>query len=129
MVVRIDGKRMFMWRAVDSEGEVLDVLVQKRRNKAAALKLLRKLLKKQGFKPGRIVTDGLASYKAAMRGAGLPGSALPWGDYETTIGRRTRISPSGGGNERCSASSPNVRFSASPQPTVRSTTSSMSSVT
>ncbi len=46
MVVRIDGKRMFMWRAVDSEGEVLDVLVQKRRNKAAALKLLRKLLKK-----------------------------------------------------------------------------------
>ncbi len=37
---------MFMWRAVDSEGEVLDVLVQKRRNKAAALKLLRKLLKK-----------------------------------------------------------------------------------
>ena len=46
MVVRIDGKRMFMWRSVDSEGEVLDVLVQKRRNKAAALKLLRKLLKK-----------------------------------------------------------------------------------
>ena len=46
MVVRIDGKRMFMWRAVDSEGEVLDVLVQKRRNKAAVLKLLRKLLKK-----------------------------------------------------------------------------------
>ena len=40
MVVRINGKRMFMWRAVDKEGEVLDVLVQKRRNKAAALKLL-----------------------------------------------------------------------------------------
>lgn len=48
MIVRINGKRMFMWRAVDSEGEVLDILVQKRRNKAAALKLLRKLLKNQG---------------------------------------------------------------------------------
>lgn len=70
MVVRIGGKRMFMWRAVDKEGEVLDVLVQKRRNKAAALKLLRKLLKKQGFKPEKIVTDGLRSYKAAMRELG-----------------------------------------------------------
>ena len=42
---------MFMWRAVDQEGEVLDVLVQKRRNKRAALKLLRKLLRKQGYAP------------------------------------------------------------------------------
>ena len=67
MVVRISGKRMFMWRAVDKEGEVLDVLVQKRRNKAAALKLLRKLLKSQGCVPDEIVTDGLASYKAAMK--------------------------------------------------------------
>ena len=67
MVVRINGKRMFMWRAVDKEGEVLDVLVQKRRNKAAALKLLRKLLKNQRFCPDQIVTDGLASYKAAMK--------------------------------------------------------------
>ncbi|MGE3692986.1 MAG: IS6 family transposase [Novosphingobium sp.] len=70
MVVRINGKRMFMWRAVDKEGEVLDVLVQKRRNKGAALKLLRKLLKNQGFVPDEIVTDGLASYKAAMRELG-----------------------------------------------------------
>jgi transposase-like protein len=70
MVVRIGGRRMWMWRAVDSEGEVLDVLVQKRRNRAAALKLLRKLLKNQGFVPDEIVTDGLASYKAAMRELG-----------------------------------------------------------
>ena len=70
MVVRINGKRMFMWRAVDKEGEVLEVLVQKRRNKAAALKLPRKLLKSQGFVPEKIVTDGLASYKAAMRELG-----------------------------------------------------------
>ena len=58
---------MFMWRAVDKEGEVLDVLVQKRRNKAAASKLLRKLLKNQGAVPEIIVTDGLAPYRAAMR--------------------------------------------------------------
>jgi len=70
MVVRICGKRMFMWRAVDKEGEVLDMLVQKRRNKAAALKLLRRLLKKQGFVPDEIVTDGLASYQAALRDLG-----------------------------------------------------------
>ena len=51
MVVRITGERMFLWRAVDDEGEVFDMLVQKRRNKAAALKLLRKLLKNQGVHP------------------------------------------------------------------------------
>ena len=67
MVVRINGKRMFMWRAVDKEGEVLDALVQKLRNKAAAQKLLRKLLKNQGFVPEAIVTDGLAPYQAAMK--------------------------------------------------------------
>ena len=70
MVVKISGKRMWMWRAVDKEGEVLDVLVQKRRNKTAALKLLRKLLKSQGFMPEAMVTDGLASYGAALRELG-----------------------------------------------------------
>jgi len=67
MVVRIKGQRMYMWRAVDKEGEVLDKLVQKRWNKKSALKLLRKLLKNQGFLPERIVTDGLASYRAALK--------------------------------------------------------------
>jgi transposase-like protein len=67
MVVKISGQRMYLWRAVDDEGEVLDVLVQKRSNKAAALKLLRRLLKNQGIHPEVIVTDGLASYPAAMR--------------------------------------------------------------
>ena len=51
MVVRIRGCRMYLWRAVDDEGEVLDVLVQKRRNKHAALKLLRLLLKNQRIHP------------------------------------------------------------------------------
>jgi transposase-like protein len=49
MVVRIAGERIYLWRAVDHEGEVLDMLVQRRRDTRAALRLMRKLLKKQGF--------------------------------------------------------------------------------
>src|SRR5258707_5688095 len=66
MVVRIAGRRMYLWRAVDDEGEVLDVLVQRRRDKAAAGKLMRKLLKKHGFAPTMITTDQLRSYGAAL---------------------------------------------------------------
>jgi transposase-like protein len=69
--VSINGKRMYLWRAVDSEGEVLDILVQSRRNKKAALKLMRKLLKKQGFVPDAFVTDKLPSYGAALDDLGL----------------------------------------------------------
>ena len=71
MFVSINGKRMYLWRAVDSEGEVLDILVQSRRNKTAALKLMRKLMKKQGFIPDAFVTDKLPSYGAALKGLGL----------------------------------------------------------
>jgi putative transposase len=55
MVKKIGGRRMGMWQAVDDESEVLDVLVQKRRNKAAALTLLRKLLRNTGVRPEKIV--------------------------------------------------------------------------
>ncbi len=71
MFVSINGRRMYLWRAVDCEGEVLDILVQSRRDKKAALKLIRKLLKKQGFVPDTIVTDKLPSYGAAMKDLGL----------------------------------------------------------
>ena len=71
MVVSIQGKRMYLWRAVDSEGEILEVVVQPRRDKAAALKLIRKLLKKQGYAPIVLVTDKLGSYGAARRELGL----------------------------------------------------------
>ena len=67
MVVRIAGKRMYLWRAVDHEGEVLDMLIQRRRDKRAALRLMRKLLKKQGFTPKLLTTDKLGSYGAAFR--------------------------------------------------------------
>jgi transposase-like protein len=71
MVVSIGGKRHWLWRAVDSEGEVLDLLVQSRRDKKAAVRLIRKLLKKQGFVPTLLVTDKLRSYGAARRDLGL----------------------------------------------------------
>ncbi len=59
---KIDGEMVYFWRAVDDEGTVLDVIAQRRRNTKAALRLLRKLLKNQGIKPTRIVTDRLGSY-------------------------------------------------------------------
>ena len=71
MVVSIQGRRMYLWRAVDSEGEVLDLLVQPKRDTAAALRLMRKLLKKQGYAPDELVTDKLGSYGAARRELGL----------------------------------------------------------
>ena len=71
MVAVIGGRRIYLWRAVDDEGEVLDILVQKRRDKAAAVKLMRKLLKKQGFAPSVLVTDKLRSYSAAKAEIGL----------------------------------------------------------
>jgi putative transposase len=67
LVVRIAGERRYLWRAVDHEGEVLDMLVQRRRDSRAALRLMRKLLRKQGFAPKLLVTDKLRSYASAFR--------------------------------------------------------------
>jgi transposase-like protein len=70
MVVSIGGNREWLWRAVDSEGEVLDLLLQSRRDKKAALRLMRKLHRKQGFAPSVWVTDKLRSYGAVRRDLG-----------------------------------------------------------
>ena len=69
--INIDGRMVYLWRAVDAEGEVLDVLIQAKRDKRAALKLIRKLLKKYGFVPALLVTDDLRSYGAAVRDLGI----------------------------------------------------------
>jgi transposase-like protein len=69
--VSINGRQLYVWRAVDSEGEVLDILVQPRRDRKAALKLMRKLLKRQGITPTVIVTDKLGSYSSALRELGV----------------------------------------------------------
>ena len=67
--VKINGERHYLWRAVDHEGEVLEAVVTKRRNKQAALKFLRKLMRRYG-QPDRIVTDRFPSYRAALRELG-----------------------------------------------------------
>ena len=69
--LKINGPMVYLWRAVDAEGEVLDVLVQSKRNKHAALKLMRKLLRKYSFVPSRMITDELKSYAAAARALGI----------------------------------------------------------
>jgi putative transposase len=69
--LKIDGRMVYLWLSVDAEGEVLDVLVQSKRNKHAALKLMRKLLKKYAFVPERLITDDLRSYGAAVHVPGI----------------------------------------------------------
>lgn len=91
VVVKIGGRRMYLWRAVDDEGEVLDVLVQKRRNKHAALKLLRRLLRKSGVHPEAIVTDKLASYRAAMKVLNLQGRHRPGGMRENNRAENSHL--------------------------------------
>src|SRR5260370_22891879 len=70
--LRINGKLQYLWRAVDQDGEVLDILVQPRRNKEDAKKFLRKLLKGLQYVPRVIITDKLKSYGEAKREI-LPG--------------------------------------------------------
>jgi putative transposase len=68
--VKINGERHYLWRAVDHEGEVLESFVTKTRDKKAALKFLRKSLKRHGH-TGEVVTDRLRSYGAALRELGI----------------------------------------------------------
>ncbi len=76
--VKINGERHYLWRAVDHEGEVLESVVTRRRNKRAALKFLRKLMKRHG-QAEEFVTDRFPSYKAALRELGA--------DYRQVTGR------------------------------------------
>ena len=67
LFVTIQGRRQYLWRAVDEDGDVIDILVQSRRNRRAAERFFRKLLKRQGQEPRRLITDKLRSYSAALR--------------------------------------------------------------
>jgi transposase-like protein len=97
--LKIAGRMVYLWRAVDAEGEVLEVLVQSRRNKQAALKLMRKLLKKYGFIPNKLITDDLRSYAAAASDLGIARR------HERVDGATTepriRINRPGDENTRC----------------------------
>ena len=70
--VKVNGKLCYLWRAVDHEGEVLETVVTAKRNKAAALKFLKHIMKKYG-RPKSVVTDGLCSYPTAMKEVGISG--------------------------------------------------------
>ena len=127
--LKIDGRGVYLWRAVDAEGEVLDVLVQSRRDKQAALRLMRKLLKKYAFAPEQFVTDDLRSYRAAAGDLGLESR------HERGRGKNNRAEnshqPSGGGSGKCNASkAPAQRrdsFRATPPSTTPSTPNAISS--
>ena len=67
LFLQIQGRRQYLWRAVDEDGDVLDILVQSRRNRQAAKRFFRKLLNRQGREPRRLITDKLRSYSAAHR--------------------------------------------------------------
>ena len=65
--IRINGQQQYLWRAVDQDGDVIDILVQPHRDRRAAERFFRRLLRGQGKEPFRIITDQLRSYSAAMR--------------------------------------------------------------
>ncbi len=67
LFVTIQGRQQYLWRAVDQDGDVIDILVQSRRDRRAAARFFRKLLKGQGREPRRLITDKLRSYSAAHR--------------------------------------------------------------
>jgi putative transposase len=121
--LKIGGRMVYLWRAVDAEGEVLDVLVQSKRNKHAAMKLMRKLLRKYGFVPDQVVTTcGRMALPPTSLGSPAAMSAVGG----RTTAPRTRINRPDDGSARCNASrAPAQRRSFCPH-TRPSTTSSTS---
>ncbi len=81
LFVNIRGQRQYLWRAVDQDGDVMDILVQSRRDRHAAARFFRKLLKGQGRGPRRLITDKLGSYAAAHR-AVMPSVVQSTRQYE-----------------------------------------------
>jgi putative transposase len=65
--LKIDGRNQYLWRAVDQDGEVIDILVQSHRDARAAERLFRKILRVEGTLPRRVITDRLGSYGVAMK--------------------------------------------------------------
>jgi len=86
--IRINGKQCYRWRAVDQNGEVLDILDQTRRNARAARRCFRKLLKSSGIAPRVVVTDKLGSYGAAHRDLGM-GAQHETGRYRNNRARNS----------------------------------------
>jgi putative transposase len=124
VVLKIAGVKHWLWRAVDQTGMVLDVLVQSRRDKRAAKRLLRKLLKKQMRPPRVMITDKLASYGAAKR------DVMPAVEHRQHKGLNNRAESSHQPTRRRERQMKQFKSAGqaqrSCQPTIRSTTSSIS---
>ena len=122
-MLKIAGVKHWLWRAVDQTGIVLDVLVQRRRDKQAAKRLLRKLLKKPMRPPRVMITDKLASYGAAKR------EVMPSIEHRQHKGLNNRAENSHQPTRRRERQMKQFKSagqrSASCQPTIRSTTSSI----
>jgi putative transposase len=101
--VRINGETHYLWRAIDHEGEVLEVFATKRRDRRAALKFLKRAMKRYG-RPRSIVTDRLRSYRSAMKVIGNAPIRSAVGG--STIARKIPTSRSDDENERCRGSGP-----------------------
>ena len=101
--VTINGERQYLWRAVDQDGDLIDILVHPRRDARAARRFFRRLLNSQRQEPVRLVTDTLGSYRVAHR------DVMPLVTHDTTrdtrtIGPKCRTNPRDNGSVRCAAS-------------------------
>ena len=85
VVITIQGKHQYLWRAVDQDGDTIDILVQRRRNKKAAVSFFRRLLNGQGGEPRWLYTDKLKSYGAAHR------EVMPTVEHINTIYANNRV--------------------------------------
>ena len=88
--VKINGEMRYLWRAVDHEGEVLESFVTTTRDKAAALKFIKKAMKRHG-RPKAIVTDGLRSYGAAMKALGVQDLQAPLGRWRNNRAENSHL--------------------------------------
>ena len=102
--VKIQGRLQYLWRAVDEDGDVIDILVQCRRNRRAAIRFFRKLLKGQGCASRRLITDKLRSYPAACRTV-MPSVVHCTDQYANNRAEVSTNRP-GNGSARCADSNP-----------------------
>ena len=120
LFITIQGQRLYLWRAVDQDGDVIDILVTKRRDRRAAKRFFRRALKHQGQAPWQLITDKLRSYPAAHRDI-FPSVVHRTGLHET-IGQKSPISTLVNKSGKCEGSNGWSRLSIFSRFTVRSRT-------
>jgi putative transposase len=102
LFVRINGQQQYLWRAVDQDGDVIDILLQPHRDRRAAERFFQRLFRREGKEPLRIITDRLKSYGAALRT--MCRTLLTTRAVTLTIARKSLISTPDKENSRCAGS-------------------------